>query len=291
MNDLLFIDQMIIKEVKMSNPNISMVWLDYNKAYDMVPHSWIIHFLETVGINEMIQRLLAESMKSWWIQLTSGEENLADVNIRRGIFQGDSLSPLLFVVFLLSLTQISRDVAPGYHFASNGQKVNNLIFMDDLKLYASNENSLESLIQTAHVFSNDMEMKSGVEKVLHSLETVGINEMIQRLLAESMKSWWIQLTSGEENLADVNIRRGIFQGDSLSPLLFVVFLLSLTQISRDVAPGYHFASNGQKVNNLLFIDDLKLYASNENSFKSLIQTVHVFSNDMGMKSGVENEQY
>ena len=36
--------------------------------------------------------------------------------------------------------------------------------MDDLKLYASNEKSLESLIQTLCVFSNDIGMEFGVEK-------------------------------------------------------------------------------------------------------------------------------
>ena len=58
-------------------------------------------------------------------------------------------------------------------------------------------------------------------------------------------------------------------------------------MSRDAAPGYHFASNGQKVNHLLFMDDPKLYASNEKSFKSLIQIVYVFSNDIGVEFGVE----
>ena len=52
----------------------------------MVPHSWIIDCLEVVGINEKIQRLLAESMKSWRVELTSGEKNLGEGNIRRGIF-------------------------------------------------------------------------------------------------------------------------------------------------------------------------------------------------------------
>ena len=43
-------------------------------------------------------------MKLWRVELTSGKENLEEVNIRQGIFQGNSLSPLLFVVFLLPLT-------------------------------------------------------------------------------------------------------------------------------------------------------------------------------------------
>ena len=36
--------------------------------------------------------------------------------------------------------------------------------MDDLKLYISNEKSLESLIYTVRVFRNDIGMESGVEK-------------------------------------------------------------------------------------------------------------------------------
>ena len=74
------------------------------------------------------------------------------------------MSPLLFIVCLLTFTNTLTDTAPGYHFASNGQKVNHLLFMDDLKLYASNEKSLEALIETVYVFSNGIGMEYGVEK-------------------------------------------------------------------------------------------------------------------------------
>ena len=54
MNDLLFIDKVIMGEVKMRKRNLSVVWIDYKKAFDMVPHSWVIACLETAGINEKI---------------------------------------------------------------------------------------------------------------------------------------------------------------------------------------------------------------------------------------------
>ena len=114
-------------------------------------------------------------MKSWRVKLTSGEGNLGEVNVRQRIFQGDSLSRLLFVVCLLTVTHISRDAA-AYHFASNGQKVNYLLFMDDLKLCASNEKSLESLNQTVRVFSNDIGMEFRVEK--HAVLTMKKGKMV-----------------------------------------------------------------------------------------------------------------
>ena len=81
-----------------------MASIKYKKIYDIVPHLWIIDCLETVGINEKIQRLFAESMQFWQAELISGEESLGEVNIRRRIFQGDFLSTFLFA-FQLPLTQ------------------------------------------------------------------------------------------------------------------------------------------------------------------------------------------
>ena len=46
--------KMIMREVKMRKRNLSKAWIDYKKTYDMVPHSWIIDCLDTIGINEKI---------------------------------------------------------------------------------------------------------------------------------------------------------------------------------------------------------------------------------------------
>ena len=87
-------------------------------------------------------------MKAWRVELTCGEHILGEVKINRGIFQGETLSPLLFVIEMVPLNHILRKSKVGYEFSKVKEKVNHLPFMDDLKLYAKNEKSLESLIQT-----------------------------------------------------------------------------------------------------------------------------------------------
>ena len=81
-----------------------MAWVDYKKAYDMVSHSWILERLELVQVSDNILKIVKKSLADWQTKLTSCRESLVKVNIRKGIFQGDSLSPLLFVICIIPLT-------------------------------------------------------------------------------------------------------------------------------------------------------------------------------------------
>ena len=104
--DQLLVDKAILKNCRRRMTNLSMAWIDYKKVYDMVPHSWILKCLEMVrGAKNMIT-VISNSMANWKMVLTSGGTDLGQVDIRRGIFQGDSLSPLLFVLIMLPLTLV-----------------------------------------------------------------------------------------------------------------------------------------------------------------------------------------
>ena len=78
-----------------------MAWIDYKKAYDMVPHSWIIECLDLFGAAGNIKSFLKNSMEKRKVMLCSGNSELSEVEIKPGIFQGDCLSPLVFVLALI----------------------------------------------------------------------------------------------------------------------------------------------------------------------------------------------
>ena len=65
--------------------------------------------------------------------LCSGNSELGVVEIKRGIFQGDSLSPLVFVLALILLCLILRKAKAAYEFSESKGMINHLLFMDDLK--------------------------------------------------------------------------------------------------------------------------------------------------------------
>ena len=96
--------------------------------------------------------------------------------------------------------------------------------------------------------------------------------------------------ANEEELGEVRFKRGIFQGDLLSPLLFIVTMIPLTLALRRMTCGYAIGRDREKNNHLFSMDDLKLliYGKNENEIdflvQSVVQTVRIFAWSSGLRS-------
>ena len=130
----------------------------------MVSHSWIKECLDLFGVAENIKTFLVNSMEKWRVMLCARNSELGEVDIKRGIFQGDSLSSLVFVLALIPLGLILRKAKATYEFSGIKEKINHLLFIDDLKLHNRNEKELDSLVQAVRIFSKDIGMEFGIEK-------------------------------------------------------------------------------------------------------------------------------
>jgi hypothetical protein len=142
-----------------------LAYIDYSKAFDSVPHRWLIKVLEVFKVCPKIQKVLASMMTTWRTKLMLNGQDLGDIDILRGIFQGDSLSPLWFCLAMNPLSFLLNETQYGYKINKNGgKKLNHLLFMDDLKLYCESREKLKSLISTVETFSRDINMVFGLGK-------------------------------------------------------------------------------------------------------------------------------
>ena len=55
-------------------------------------------------------------------------------------------------------------VLDGYKFSKSQEKINHLMYMDNIKLFAKSEKELETQIHTVRIYSQDMGMEFGWEK-------------------------------------------------------------------------------------------------------------------------------
>ena len=141
-----------------------MAWIDYKKDFDMIPLSWPIECLEMYGAEENTIRFLKNTMPNWKTNLTSSGTRLAEVNIRRWILQGDSLSPLLFIVAMIPMTKLPDRTEVEYQLKKGGIRINHLMFMDDIKLFGRGTKEIDTLVQTVRMVSGDIRMEFAIEK-------------------------------------------------------------------------------------------------------------------------------
>ncbi|CAH2094527.1 unnamed protein product [Euphydryas editha] len=167
--ELLIIDSVAGQLVKRNRRNFSAAWIDYKKAFDSVPHSWLLRVLELYKIDGAVRDFLEVCMGQWSTilclqgeRLTTGADDR--IRIRRGIFQGDCLSPLWFCLSLNPLSTLLERSGTGFQFRRGGTKVSHLLYMDDLKLLAPNPARLMELLKITTEFSGSIRMQLGVDK-------------------------------------------------------------------------------------------------------------------------------
>ncbi|CAH2099489.1 unnamed protein product [Euphydryas editha] len=171
--DHLMVNKAILEDAHQNQRNLSMAWIDYQKAFDSVSHDWLIKVLDVYKCPSIIKRFLLMVMPSWPVSMTArGSQHsitTEPIHVRRGIFQGDSLSPLLFCLAVNPLSFIlNRYEMKGYKLKDSFW-INHLLYMDDLKIYANNKYNLKVLLDSIEIFTNDIGMSFGLNKcnILH----------------------------------------------------------------------------------------------------------------------------
>ena len=68
--DQLMINNAILENCKKRKKNLSTAWIDYKKAFDSVPHSWILKCLQMYKIHPGLITFIEESMSQWKTNMT-----------------------------------------------------------------------------------------------------------------------------------------------------------------------------------------------------------------------------
>ena len=160
------IDWTLARDAAENHRNLSVAWLDFRKAYDVVPHQWVKDLLAAVRAPELVQRSIGKVMRLWRTDLevmTEAGTARIGIQFRRGLFQGDALSSLLFVMAVAPLSSL-LGVAGGYSIAHHASPITHLLFMDDLKVFEESKAELESTLEVAEGLARVVGMSLGVRK-------------------------------------------------------------------------------------------------------------------------------
>ena len=64
-------------------------------------------------------------------------------------------------------------------------------------------------------------------------------------------------------------------------------MMPLNHTLRKCTAGYKLSRSQEKINHLMYIDDIKLFAKKEKEMETLIHAVRIYSQDIGIEFGIE----
>ena len=137
--DNVMIDAMLLEECRMRKKNLSCTWVDVAKAYDSVSHKWLLRTLQMHKIPTAITNTIMKLSTLWKTRLRvktqSGVVLTESIQFKRGIYQGDTLCPLLFIMCVNPMSWKLRTLS-GYKLTKPLDiSISHGMFIDDLKLY------------------------------------------------------------------------------------------------------------------------------------------------------------
>jgi len=139
---------------------LDVIYLDFRKAFDTVPHMRLLRKLERYGVGGRLRDWIADFLAGRKQRVVINGKFSTWQEVKSGIPQGSVLGPILFVIYINDLPEVVSCAVK--------------IFADDSKLYnrvkhSSGQESLQQDLEAAGVWSEKWQLLFNVGKckVLH----------------------------------------------------------------------------------------------------------------------------
>ena len=154
LNDNIWVLRSLIKDRTARIKNLNIAFVDVAKAFDSVSHESIAVAARRLGVSSHFIEYIRNLYASGTTCLRVGAKQSGPLPVRRGVRQGDPMSPILFNL-VMDLVLANLDPGLGVRLTAN-TKVNHLAFADDVVLVAETRMGLQAL---ARQFESGLEKK------------------------------------------------------------------------------------------------------------------------------------
>nr|CAD2197659.1 unnamed protein product [Meloidogyne enterolobii] len=172
------------------NNKIDVIYLDFKKAFDMVPINILLNKVMNAGIGGKVLKFIQNFLKKRTYKVKIGNEFSSSFKTSSGVPQGSVLGPILFSIFI-------NDLPLGLP-----NEISYKLYADDVKLYISHNNDAKrEILEESLKLILDWTSKNGLELSINKCSVLHIgkhnNKKEYKLLDNILESY--------QNIRDLGI--------------------------------------------------------------------------------------
>jgi ribonuclease HI len=164
-----------IKRAKVDNKKIHVTYIDLYKAYNSVEHWAIEQTLDFYGIEPGFRKLVSNINKGGSADIITDYGTTESFPIEAGVRQGDSISPILFIIFMNPLLESLNEAA-----AQSGSGNAVTAYCDDVVLTADSKQLMEAMWKQVCEFAQYNNLAINPEKSGYSTNDVAVAQLVAR---------------------------------------------------------------------------------------------------------------
>nr|GEU51569.1 RNA-directed DNA polymerase, eukaryota, reverse transcriptase zinc-binding domain protein [Tanacetum cinerariifolium] len=160
----------LMSSYKKKKKNLTLFKEDFEKAFDSVSWKFLDHMLLSLGFGNHWRRWIHVCLHSARASVLINGSPSSEFSLKRGLRQGDPLSPFLFIIIMERLHIAFKDVVysgliSGAMIGDSGFKLSHLFYVDDVVIISDrNRQDVINIIRIIHVFFLASGLKINISK-------------------------------------------------------------------------------------------------------------------------------
>ena len=139
-------------------------FIDFRKAFDTVWHEGLFVKLEELGITGNFLNTLQDMYEKTECAVKMGNRTTQYFKCKKGVRQGDPLSPLLFNIFINKIFDNLNEANCDPVTLNGIDNINALAYADDIVLLSTSKDGLQKALTIVHQYCQDWRLKVNCKK-------------------------------------------------------------------------------------------------------------------------------
>ena len=139
-----------------------LAFIDFKSAYDSIWRDALLYKIKKDGIDGLFYKIIRNMYSETKIQIKCNNKLSVPIMVKKGVKQGDSLSCILFNMFLNDLTKIFNYECEPVEIGE--RKVNHLLYADDLVLISQSKDGLQRCLNNLNTYCKTWRLTVNLDK-------------------------------------------------------------------------------------------------------------------------------